>query len=297
MEQPVLSLDMPLPEAGRLLLRQELQTVLSHLPTLRDTADVTGVHETRKAIRRSFTLFRLLAPTYAPGVLDQYRRGLRRTMRRLAPCRDLAIFQLNLASYNETAEPMLLELGDHTNGELAAADKKLRAYLARSKVERFLARYAGFVATPGAGLPGETREQAPILVRHALPGLIFQQLGAVRAYGALLDTATPSQLHQLRIRFKEFRYTLAYFAPLLGDEVAPVIDRTRAIQDHLGFLNDTAVALDLLDRMDCCPEEVVTYRTHLERESDRLIAEFRPLYMQMDTPETRRTLAMNLADL
>jgi len=82
--------NLPIAEAARLMMAEQLAIVYEHLPALQQDAAVTAVHETRKAIRRTFTLFKLFAPSFAPGELEPHRRTLRRLMRRLAPCRDLA---------------------------------------------------------------------------------------------------------------------------------------------------------------------------------------------------------------
>ncbi len=292
-----ISPDLPLAEAGRLMMADELATVHEHLPALRRTADVTAVHETRKAIRRTFTLFKLFAPYYAPDAFRPYRRGLRRLMRRLAPCRDLAVFQLKLAAYNETAEQPLLALAADLDARQRRADAKLQHYLKRKKPRKFLARYAAFTQTPGAGRPRGDEQTAPLLVRHALPALLFQRVGAVRAYGDVLAEATPAQFHQLRIQFKELRYTLTFFEDILGGRCGEILELTRLMQVHLGDLNDANVAVRLLGETTCCPEEVAVYGGVQETELHRLMAGFRSLYDQIDRLEVRRELALALAEL
>jgi adenylate kinase len=54
------------------------------------------------------------------------------------------------------------------------------------------------------------------------------------------------QLHQLRIAAKGLRYTLEYFREVLGAEAGTVIDEVKALQDHLGDLQDAVVASNLL---------------------------------------------------
>lgn len=288
--------EMPIAEAGRLFMAGELAIIQAHWPALRLAADTTAVHETRKAIRRTFTLFKLFAPYFAPDELEPHRATLRRMMRRLAPCRDAAVFRLKLAVYNETSEPPLLKLAAHWDERQARADEKLREYLGRRPVIRRLDRYSRLTVSPGMGLPRGKDRVAPLLVGHALPALLFQRLGAVRAWGALLPTATPAQFHQLRIQFKELRYTLTFFEPVLGG-CAEVIDLSRQIQDHLGALNDASVAVELLEKIKRHRDEADRYRAFQQAELERLTAEFRPLYATFDRPVVRRGLALTLADL
>lgn len=289
--------DTTLAEAARHMMAEQLEIVREHLPALRERADVTAVHETRKAIRRTFTLFKLFAPSFAPGELEPHRQGLRKLMRRLAPCRDLAVFRANLLDYNTAAGQPLLALADYVEEMQAAADQRLIAYLQRPRTQKRMKRYARFTTTEGAGLlpPGE---KAPlVLVRHVLPVLIFQRLGAVRAWGDILPTATPVQFHQLRIQFKELRYTLTFFEDLLGETSGQIIEMTRQMQEHLGHLNDASVAVAYLVEIDCCPEEVAVYGDYQRNELTRLTQEFYPLYAQFDRRDVRQVLALTVASL
>jgi CHAD domain-containing protein len=289
--------DLPIVEAGRRLMAGELAIMRDQLPELRRSADATAVHETRKAIRRSFTLFKLFTPYFAEGVLLPYRKGLRRIMRRLGPCRDLAVFRLKLETYNETSGQPLSFLAAYWAEQQAMLDSRLQAFLKEPELRKFLAQYSQFTETEGAGLPENDGQRIPLQVRHALPTLVYQRLGAVRAYGDILDTATPAQFHQLRIQFKELRYTLTFFEELLGPVVSKVIDFTRLAQDDLGHLNDADVALRLLDGCACCPEEVALYRAHQEAEIARLVTNFPPLYERFNRPKMRKRLALALARL
>jgi len=262
-----------------------------HWPALRLSADLTAVHETRKAIRRSLTLFKLFAPYFAPDTLTPHRATLRGIMRRLAPCRDTAVFRLYLAAYNETAAAPLTGLALLWDERQAAADARLCAYLERKKIVRQLDRYTRLVTTTGMGLTKQQRKAAPLLVRHILPGLIFAHIAGVRAWGDRLPDLTPRQFHQLRIQFKELRYTLGFFEPLLS-ECAAILDLSRSIQDHLGQLNDASVGLELLADVGRYPDEAAAYAQFLRGELARLMAGFLPLYAEFDQPEVRRALAL-----
>jgi hypothetical protein len=70
--------DLPIAEAGRRLMADELTIIQAHWPELRLSSAMVAVHETRKAIRRTFTLFKLFAPYFAPGELEYHRARLRK---------------------------------------------------------------------------------------------------------------------------------------------------------------------------------------------------------------------------
>lgn len=304
--------DLPINEAGRLLMLDELATIQAFWEACRESAEITAVHETRKAIRRTFTLFNLFAPYFAPKALRRSRAGLRRIMRRLAPCRDIAVFRSKLAAYNEAAERPLSKLEAYWNRRQAKADDRLRHFLGRKSAARIISRYAALLDTPDAGFAAPDDSDAPLLVAHprvehllvahqqvahALPALVFERLGRVRAWGEIRLTATPKQFHQLRIQFKELRYTLTFFEDVLQPDAADILDLSRRIQDHLGDLNDARVAVDLLRDMKKHRREAAVYRAHQQAELARLTAEFQPLYAEFDRPVMRRGLALAAANL
>jgi len=297
MAHTVITPDQPITEAGRFMMADELTTLQSYWPELRLSAEVTAVHETRKAIRRTFTLFKLFTPYFAPEVLQEHQAGLRKLMGHLAPCRDAAVFRLRLAAYNEAAERPLRDLASYWDNRQTKVDGQLRRYLSRKSVIRIIDRYAAFAGTEGAGLPGASEKNAPLLVRHALPTLIFQRMGAVRAWGELLPAATPKQFHQLRIQFKELRYTLNFFEDILTLNAGSIIDLSRRIQDHLGELNDASVASDLLKNVNQPHVEAAIYRGFQQAELSRLTADFLPLYTEFDQPEIRHELAVGVVNL
>lgn len=289
--------DMPIAEAGRRMMADELATIQAFWPELRSSAEVTAVHETRKAIRRTFTLIKLFAPYFAPGLLERHRDGLRQIMRRLAPCRDTAVFRLKLAAYNDASERPLRELAAYWDGQQAVVDNDLKAYLRRKKANHTVDRFARLATTEGAGLPPRKAKTAPLLVRHTLPGMVLSRVGAVRAWGEILTEATPRQFHQLRIQFKELRYTLSFFEDILSAEAGEVLDLSRRMQEHLGDLNDASVAVHLLENMKHGGEEAEIYCQYQHAELARLTGEFRILYAEFDRPEVRRNLAIATSDL
>jgi CHAD domain-containing protein len=278
-------------------MADEVATIQAYWPELCLSAETTAVHETRKAIRRTFTLFKLFSTYFAPGELEGHRSDLRKIMRRLAPCRDLAVFRLKLADYNNKSDRPLAALAVYWDEQQTRADRKLSDYLGRKSVGRRLDRYATLTTTEGAGLPPAGPKIAPLLVRHELPALIARRIGAVRAWGDILPTASPAQVHQLRIQFKELRYTLTFFESLLDGSGVKMIDLSRRIQEHLGDLNDADTAVRLLKDMKDCPVEATIYRAFQEAEIARLMAGFAPLYDEFDRRKVRRDLALVLAGL
>ena len=82
------------------LVADIIENSLKLLTDVESRGDVRVIQTALRELRYAFKLF---APYFAPGVLDQHRAGLRKIMRRLAPCRDAAVFQPQLRSYLRAA--------------------------------------------------------------------------------------------------------------------------------------------------------------------------------------------------
>lgn len=297
MEEMLLTADEHVAEAGRFIMSQQLTKMLHHEGEVRTNAAMTAVHEMRKAIRRTFTCFKLFRPYFEPGTLKPYRRGLRRIMRRLGYSRDLAVFRLKLDTYNELAERPLDDLAAFCETRQKVVDATVMDYLAKRKQQAVLAKYRTFTETSGMGVLKTTDPWAPVKTRHHVPILIYQRVAAVRAFDDRLQSATVQQLHRLRIQFKELRYSLQFFAPLFGQEIQTVLANLKQSQEHLGDLNDTTVALHFLDEMEGLESSVALYRSFQAKEQGRLVGSYLPVWQRFDQPVWRWNLAKAMATL
>jgi CHAD domain-containing protein len=297
MEEIALTADEHVAEAGRFIMSQQLAKILYYEEGVWANAEMTAVHEMRKAIRRTFTCFRLFRPYFEPGILKPYRRGLRRIMRRLGDSRDLAVIRLKFDAYNRSVIRPLDDLAEYWEAQQNAADGIMIRYLAKSKQQSLLTKYRAFTETPGMGVLKTSDPWAPVKTRHHVPIMIYQRLAAVRAFDDLLQSATVNQLHRLRILFKELRYSLQFFAPLLGGEIQAVLVSLKQSQEHLGDLNDTTVALRILDEVEGLETSITRYRAYQAKEQERLVGSFLPVWQRFDQPFWRRDLAEAMAIL
>ena len=297
MEEIAFTADEHVAEAGRFIMSQQLAKILYYGEGVRANAEMTAVHEMRKAIRRTFTCFRLFRPYFEPGILKPYRRGLRRIMRRLGYSRDLAVIRLKLDAYNKSVIRPLDDLAAQWETRQNGADGIAMRYLAKPKQQSLFTKYRAFTETPGMGILKTTDPWAPVKTRHHVPIMIYQRVAAVRAFDDLLQSATVKQLHRLRILFKELRYSLQFFAPLLGEEIQAVLVSLKQSQEHLGNLNDTTVALRFLDEVVGLETSVARYRAYQAEEQERLVGSFLPVWQRFDQPLWRRDLGEAIATL
>lgn len=292
-DEDQLTVDMPIAELGRQIMAEQFAIMGQYGADLRDNTAVISVHETRKAIRRTFTAIDMFSPYFAPDVLTNYRRRLKKLMKRLARSRDTAVFINKLQIYAADSAASLTSLERYWQDQLSVANANVRLYLARPRWAAFWQEYAAFIATSGQGvLPAKIGD--PIRARYITPILLYRRTAAVRAYDDYLHTETDlsiKQLHALRIQCKELRYAFQFFTPLLGPEIAPVIAVLEALQLNLGDLNDARVALRRLDATPGRETAVAHYRAFQTNETVRLLAEFHPLWAELNAPAWRRNLA------
>ncbi|MEJ2750881.1 MAG: CHAD domain-containing protein, partial [Anaerolineae bacterium] len=225
---------------------------------------------------------------------------LRKLMKRLAPCRDTAVFLDKLQLFTAQSGADLAEFVTYWQGQKTAVDADLQQYVNRPQWAAFWPEYAAFTGTAGQGvLP--VPPLAPHKAGHLIPGLLYERVAGVRAfddYGRAPHTAADlHQMHQIRIRCKELRYAFEFFSPLLGPEIEPVIVVLEQLQDNLGALNDARVALEMLERVVGMETAVACYRQEKQAEIERLLAEFPPLWEALNGAAWRRNLALALAVL
>jgi CHAD domain-containing protein len=294
-----LTTDMHIAELGRRIMADQLAIMELHRPDLQAETSVTAVHETRKAIRRTYTAVRLFRPYFEPGLLNGYRKRLRKLMKRLAPCRDTAVFLGKLQGARPDTAVPLDELAQYWQIQKAATEANLRLYLTRPKWTGFWDAYAAFTATDGKGVrPSQTGD--PVRAQHVIPVLLYQRVAAIWAYDDFLhESESPAiqKLHQLRIQCKELRYAFEFFAPLLGAEIVPVIEALKQLQVNLGDLNDARVALMLLEKTPGRETAVRHYQSFQQAEISRLRHEFWPLWAELNAPAWRQNLAAAVGKL
>jgi CHAD domain-containing protein len=302
-------------EAARKALFFNFERMLMNEPASRLGENIEAVHDMRVATRRMRSALRLFKPFFKTSAIKPYRHGLRDVAAALGEVRDLDVFM-------EKAQHFLLDHPDANLDPLIIAwqkrlDKARRTlirHLDSKSFARLVDQFHTFLITPGAGaraLPAP-HEAAAYQVRHIAPRLIYEHYEAVRAYEAVLDGAPISTLHALRITFKRFRYTLEFFEEVLGPEIKNVIKETKIMQDHLGDLNDTRVADEVLHdfinqhkttysgvpifmRPDI--SGVVRYALAEDAEQQRLLETFPAAWAKFNRDDVRRDLALAVAVL
>ncbi len=304
-------------EAGRKVIGFHFARMLKHEPGTRLGEDIEELHDMRVATRRMRAAFNIFGSAFSKKKIKSLQRGLQATARALGRVRDLDVFMEKLQHYQQSLpeeehvglEPLL----ETWRKKGQPAREQMLVYLDSKEYVQFKQNMLEFVKTEGLGAkPVPTGVPVPYQLRHIVPRLIYERYEAVCAYETVLDNASLETLHQLRLTFKEFRYTLEYFREILGPEREMVIKEVKVMQDYLGDLNDADVAGGILrdfladweehqlhrplsERQS--PVQVVAYLNSKLEERHQLIVNFPQTWARFNRPEFRRNLALAVAAL
>lgn len=288
--------DDSLGEAGRKIFAVQLETMLSHEDGSRTGEDIESVHKMRVATRRMRSLFKLIGAAYTPKTVTKYNRGLRDIARALGAIRDLDVLIVDLEDFHKT-------LSDDDKAVMVSIIKKLdkrraknRATLNKlfdsSSYRKFLKKFGAFTAKTGKGIAPLEREEIPHQVRHVLPILLYERLGAVRAYETVLDDAEDETLHALRVEYKQLRYAVEFFEPVLGASAEKFVKEVKAMQDLLGRFNDISVFTDYMNHIKRLSSEqqaiIEQYTTVRLQEADDLRSQFDDQWQSFNQRTTQR---------
>lgn len=305
-------------EAGRKVLGFHFARMLKHEPGTRLGEDIEELHDMRVATRRMRAAFRLFGESYAKKAIKPLLKGLRATGQALGPVRDLDVFMEKLEQYRQTLpeeeQAGLQPLFNMWDRKRQSGRQKMLDYLDSKKYKKFTQKFLEFVKTEELGakpIPDKV-PPVPYQLRHIAPGLIYSAYKEVRAYETVLDSAPIETLHRLRISFKRLRYTLEYLQEILGPEGKTVVEDVKAMQDHLGNLNDADVASEILreflsdweahqlhlplDQRQS-PAPIANYLNAKLKERHELLVSFPKAWAHFNRPEMRHNLAKAISVL
>ncbi len=294
-------------EATRKALLPDFLSMLDHEAGSRTGEDIEDVHDMRVATRRMRSALQLLSDYFKPKPVREHTQSLRKIARSLGEVRDLDVLILDLQTFQQTMDEDgklgLQTVIDRLDGERSFARYHLTRMLDKNAYRRFTDEYAKFLTTPGSGARSiDADDHTPSQVRHLLPMLIYQHLGTVRAFDSRIADADAITLHALRIEFKRLRYLVSLFSDVLGTSIKDFVKELKAIQDHLGRLNDTHVGQERLGGMidelnDREAEALGIYIETLRAEEEKLRAQVDDVWKRFNSKTVQRQLASAIATL
>jgi CHAD domain-containing protein len=306
---PGIKADDSLGEAGRKVLRMHLARMLHFEAGTRSGENIEDLHKMRVATRRMRAAWRVFDGAYRPKVQRRYLKELRIVAGALGEVRDIDVLLEDLDGYigklpgpgREAVEP----LRSAWRKQREIARKRLVARLDSKGYREFVDDYLDFTESPGAAELRPPLGQ-PSQVRDTAGSRILRAYEHVRAYQAIITWADVPTLHSLRIEGKRLRYTMEYFSEVLPVSSRGLIAQIREMQDHLGAMNDAAVAAkatrDWLNmnapHLPATSREAVgLYLDSREADVERLRRSFRPVWKRVTGPTFRKSLGVAIAQI
>ncbi|HEX2623253.1 MAG TPA: CHAD domain-containing protein [Phototrophicaceae bacterium] len=293
-------------EAGRKILVVDFIKILQNESGSRLGDDIENVHDMRVATRRTRSALRLLEGYYKSSVIHPFMENLKLLGKYLGAVRDLDVLILDLqrcqAELNDEGKAAIQPTVDQLDKKRRKARKKLINLLDSDQYNDFVHDYTDFLTHSGAGAKQIDPDVIePYQVRHVIPGLLHEHLAAVRAYDNVIESASPSTLHALRIEFKRLRYATSFFHEVLGNTGDDFIGEIKTIQDHLGRTQDITVAQEYLNTMiedGAIEAEVLqTYLAELQAETEKLETAFPAVWQRFNTRSVQSKLSNALLAL
>jgi len=305
-----------LAEAGQMIFAHHFHDFLKHETGTRSGKDNEFVHDMRVATRRMRATIRTFGNQFSPSSVKFLENSLKKIAQNLGAVRDLDVFIEKLTTYQQNLpldeQSGLTPLVEYCYLQREIARTKMLTYLDSKAYERFKTKAACFIKKEILIIKPVSIKPTPYQIHHVAPVLIYSRYEAIRAYEPFLTNASVKLLHQLRIDFKHFRYTLENFQEILGNESVMVLSEIKAMQDHLGNLNDTSVACqfveDFLHNWKRYREKLATTRTKKPTaivrylnvkiaEQELLLTTFPHAWHQFNSLKLRQHLALSIAVL
>jgi len=296
-----------IPEAGRLILQHYMAQMLTHEPIARLGEDIEGVHKMRVAIRRMRSMYKALGDYLPPQYHDGLPDWLRHAAAVLGQVRDLDVFLEWIDQYifteldnnPESLQPLI----EYTRRQHATARANLIAYLDGNLYRELVNTLATLLDTPTTTDHIQDPRSSPlspktVQVNHVLPNVVYGRYQRLRRHESRFPLDEAEKLHRIRIECKRFRYTLEAFRPVLGVSVERVITSIKALQEHLGDLNDMATIMAYLESTELMEHEAVqAWHAACLARQQTLVETFPNAWYQFTSYTTRRDLALAVAVL
>jgi CHAD domain-containing protein len=326
LEQPGLTIEDTMAEAARKTFAFHFQRMLYHEPGTRKGEDIEELHDMRVATRRMRSAFQVFEDYLNMVRLKPILKGLKRTGSYLGAVRDLDVFWEKTQRYLYRLPPEeqddLAPLRQAWQSEREQMREKMLAYLDGDLYSEFVKSFAEILQTSEAwGPPPLTKkgEAVPHRLRHVVPMAVYERTADVLAYDEWVTRPNVAleRMHRLRIAAKRLRYTLEFFEEVLAPQARGLINEMKKLQDHLGDLQDSVVASELLRdfltwgtwghvegrKQAALPSEpivapgVATYMADKQRELQQLVRTFPEAWRFFQSRAFKQTVAQVVAPL
>lgn len=292
-----------LAEVGRRFLRSNLQKLLEQEQGVREGKDPEAVHDMRVATRRLRAILQIIHDIGPDKQIRYYRKELQHLAQMLSPVRDADVFlhqvERYIAGLPETFRNDAVVLAEAIKRDRAEGRTLLLAYLDS-------ARYANLKRDFSTFITDRPKDwNTTLRVRDLAGSHIWRRYEELRAHEAHINlngnlVSQSDALHQMRIAGKRLRYVLEMYAEPLGPESNRSLKVLMHVQDHLGDLQDIAVATAYVKSLEVNEVERIAMESYLvarEAERTHLIEGLSGCWEQVLGEAYRRDLALLIAGL
>ncbi len=236
------------PPAGPYVVKKlrELDAELAAaIPRVVESSDDEAIHDLRVAIRRLRTMLKMARPLFGRWHSDVVRKGFAEVMKATGALRD-----------EEVLEETLVGLSDHPAFGLwlaarTARERKLRravvARIERGELDRARLMLKALLVFPFD--PAKNMELSKFARRTV------ERARRVVEKGRDVPPEDMLGLHELRIAYKELRYSIELLAEALPLDSRAMLEPAVVFQKRLGEIHDVDVAHDVLRSARALPPE------------------------------------------
>lgn len=237
-------------QAFQAIARNALVQIAANGVVLREADSVEAVHQLRVAVRRLRSAISTFKAVAGGDRAEAIKGELKWLARACDEARDLDVFALDNDAF---AQPGLdlSALASLVEAARQRGHAKACAAVASGRFRDLVLEATAWVET-GAWLAahgkGARRAREAPVQGFAAKALAHRRKILLKL-SADLPTAPDADRHEARIAAKKLRYAAEAFAPLFDTDAKPFIKTLKALQEHLGALNDGVVAAELVDRL------------------------------------------------
>lgn len=239
--------DMTCQQAFRVIGESCLRQIVANAPAI-SAGDAQGLHQMRVGLRRLRAAIVAFEKVVADSEQERIKDELKWITNELGPARDLDVFEADVLG------PMSDGLGDDASfaeTRRAFDESRARAYgaaVAAVHSERFrniLLDVAEWIEAGPWTVDKSLRDRRKRkVVDHAVK-MLDRVSKRIKKEGANLRALDAKERHKLRIKAKNLRYAVEFFAGLFGGDKnakrrEAALSALKDLQDELGALNDLA---------------------------------------------------------
>lgn len=314
-------------EAARKILMFHFGVMIKHERGTKVGRDIEELHDMRVAAMRMRSIIEVLEEDLDMKKMYPHYKMIKRTRKVLGSVRDLDVFLEVIDQYLEDKTPEartgMDPLTDSILIERAKKRGNMLVYLDDVEYNKFKDNFAAYLLKKKFWKMKSVKkngEPVPCRVADVLPVLLYTQFATVRSYAEIVanEAIDPylEKYHQLRIDVKILRYTLEFFKEVLGPESKGLIKDLKALQDNLGDMHDTVVALGLLENFEKYGRwgeadkkqpvssngvrsypGVDTYMEYRKQELQNLVDEFPDVWLRVIEPDFSLRLSQAIAGI